>query len=282
MWVLGSVCGIIAVNRCGLGLSQAIWSAAATITSFLWGFLAQPLWDSQRCALKDPTLAGVGIALQVVFVMLLVCITTPTGMPQGYRMRSLRFSKKMETTGETEALQTPTSTSTTSPQFGTPAANLQGALFALACGIVFGTGLVPNKFAPHHASGISFMLPFSCGGFAGSCVVYLIARVGSRSPSALAFHLRTAWLPCICSGVLLSIANACSFLVTQSSLGLTIGYPLMQQGSIVISGLVGVFFLREVTRPIHIFIFFICVAGIGGGAFILAEDGACQHPSSSS
>lgn len=129
-----------------------------------------------------------------------------------------------------------------------------GILSATFCGLYGGSIMVPMKFAPPDANGVGFLISFSIGAsivtislwlvrFLFCCHKYQSASVAYNSlPS---FHLRIMWLPGGISGLLWSIGNFFS-LFSVYFLGEGVGYPLVQT-SILVSGLWGIFYFKEVT-----------------------------------
>eukprot|EP00658_Telonema_sp_P-2_P035686 TRINITY_DN25912_c0_g1_i1.p1 TRINITY_DN25912_c0_g1~~TRINITY_DN25912_c0_g1_i1.p1 ORF type:complete len:316 (+),score=61.44 TRINITY_DN25912_c0_g1_i1:167-1114(+) len=69
LWVMGNTCAIGAVKRLGIGTAQGIWAGGICVISFLWGFLARPLWADGTCTITDVPLAIIGLVVVVVGIV---------------------------------------------------------------------------------------------------------------------------------------------------------------------------------------------------------------------
>lgn len=146
-----------------------------------------------------------------------------------------------------------------------------GMLAALFCGVWGGSITAPMAYAPPEARGTRYLASFAIGSsfvnfglwvlrylytvrvlhgdqlrIGGApdrpAVIPLLAAAYRTLPS---FHLRVMWLPGGLAGLLWSIGNFFS-LISVFYLGEGVGYPLVQT-SILISGLWGLFYYKEVT-----------------------------------
>jgi glucose uptake protein GlcU len=152
-----------------------------------------------------------------------------------------------------------------------------GMLAALFCGVWGGSITAPMAYAPPEARGTRYLASFAIGSslvnFGMWVLRYLCAvrvlyrdqlRMGGGAGGGFApvrpavvplllaayhalpsFHLRIMWLPGGLAGLLWSIGNFFS-LISVFYLGEGVGYPLVQT-SILISGLWGLFYYKEVT-----------------------------------
>lgn len=103
------------------------------------------------------------------------------------------------------------------------------------------------------AKGAAYVISFGIGAsiviMGAWCLRYscLLARLGSpvKAYQALpAFHFRTMWQPGGTAGLLWSLGNFCSILSVRF-LGVGVGYSVIQ-ASMIVSGLWGIFFFKEV------------------------------------
>jgi len=129
----------------------------------------------------------------------------------------------------------------------------RGMAAAVFCGLWGGSILVPMKWAPSDATGSHYLISFAVGASIITIALWLVRftvyafqskslRLGyERLPS---LHLRVMWLPGGISGLLWSIGNFFS-LISVLYLGEGVGYPLVQT-SILVSGLWGIFYFKEV------------------------------------
>ena len=128
-----------------------------------------------------------------------------------------------------------------------------GICAAAFCGIWGGSIMVPMQYSPADAKGTHYLISFSIGASIVTVslwiVRYLINYYHYQSAvmayEALpSFHLRTLWLAGGTCGLLWSIGNFFS-LISVFYLGEGVGYPLVQT-SILVSGLWGIFYFKEV------------------------------------
>ena len=119
-------------------------------------------------------------------------------------------------------------------------------------GLWGGSILVPMKFC--NFKGVHFLISFGIGASIATVCLWIMRIVwnalyyGSWNKALFtlpSFHLRVMWLPGGISGLLWSIGNFFSILSVYY-LGEGVGYPLVQT-SILVSGLWGIFYFREIT-----------------------------------
>ena len=128
-----------------------------------------------------------------------------------------------------------------------------GMLSAAFCGLYGGSILAPMKFCRSDTKGTHYLMSFSIGASIVTVSLWLCRylfhvsrqRSFSKAYQALpSFHFRVMWLAGGISGLLWSIGNFFS-LLSVFYLGEGVGYPLVQT-SILISGLWGIFYFKEV------------------------------------
>jgi len=146
---------------------------------------------------------------------------------------------------------------------------LLGMLCCLVLGIMNGSMMVPTRFTPKDASGISYVISFSIGVVLVTPVVAAFYFLVRRQMPV--FHLRETLVPGLITGFIWSIGNFLS-IYAVIYLGLTIGFPLTQM-ALVISGLWGLIVFRELSGVRTIVMWFFSVAVLLSGAFLLALSG---------
>ena len=128
-----------------------------------------------------------------------------------------------------------------------------GMLAAAFCGLYGGSILAPMKFCNSDTKGTHYLMSFSIGASIVTVSLWVfrylfyVRRHRSFFKAYLAlpsFHLRTMWLAGGVSGLLWSIGNYFS-LISVFYLGEGVGYPLVQT-SIIVSGIWGIFYFKEV------------------------------------
>eukprot|EP00300_Choanocystis_sp_HF-7_P036788 c52705_g1_i1.p1 GENE.c52705_g1_i1~~c52705_g1_i1.p1 ORF type:complete len:373 (-),score=67.89 c52705_g1_i1:41-1129(-) len=289
LWVSGNICAITAVNKSGLAASQGLWGGIICIVSFLWGYFAQPLWADTKCELENTALAVLGLALLICGIGGIAFVSKRSSDAHSAEFRERLLPIQSRPSSHTIAEQEDEIISTTIINSGSnsfsgqsddapksPNQHATGLMFAVGCGVLAGSVLVPSKLAPKHASDLAFTFSFATGILLASVLFFVVASVLPHSPGALSLHLDMRISPfCLLSGVLWNVGNVSSVMATNSPLGLTIAYPLMQN-AMVISGVVGIVFLKEITGRTYIIQFAIAVVVISVGAFFLGRYGACK------
>lgn len=130
-----------------------------------------------------------------------------------------------------------------------------GILGAVVNGAWGGNNMVPLHYARKQGfHGAGYLISYSCGSMIVTIFIWMLRYVynlylvdfdAPKGYNALpSFHLREMWLAGILSGSLYSLGNFCSILAV-TSLGQGVGYSLVQT-SMLVSGIWGIFFFREV------------------------------------
>lgn len=128
-----------------------------------------------------------------------------------------------------------------------------GIFLAGVFGLWGGSIMAPMKLAKSEAQGAHFLLSFSIGASIVTLVFWAVRylfyvyqyRSLSEAYGALPeLHIRVMWVAGGTSGMLWSIGNFFN-LITVSYLGQGVGYPLVQS-SMLVSGLWGIFYFKEV------------------------------------
>ena len=136
----------------------------------------------------------------------------------------------------------------------------RGMMAAAFCGIWGGSVMAPMKWCKSDTQGTGYLMSFSMGASIITLCLWLIRYLCNVShyksftrayQSLPPFHLDVMWLPGGTSGLLWSIGNFFS-LISVLNLGEGVGYPLSQT-SILVSGLWGIFYFKEVTGTEQIF-----------------------------
>ncbi|GAX18693.1 hypothetical protein FisN_10Hh093 [Fistulifera solaris] len=130
----------------------------------------------------------------------------------------------------------------------------RGMLAAVFCGAWGGSVMAPMKLCKSDTQGVGYLLSFSIGASIVTISLWIMRYIfyawqhqslSSAYQSLPPLHLRVMWCAGGTSGLLWSIGNFFS-LISVKNLGQGVGYPLSQT-SILVSGLWGIFYFREVT-----------------------------------
>jgi len=305
LWVPASVLTIFAIKYAGLSISQGIWSGSSIIVSFLWGAIFYPMIDphkhdkgkSNTDEVKSFPLSAVALVVLCVGILGLSLSGTQTIADLQYKFpfidslfaRCRKPAKKerrgINSDGHYEAVEDGDVSSdvdsndeevvedsaliTTHEPALSLKARLFGMLCAIAVGLPNGSMLVPLRLAPSDAQGINYMVSFGIGVVAVTPALALVYFLIKRELPV--FHLRVALVPGLLAGFVWNLGNYCSIYATLY-LGLTIGFPLTQV-ALLVAGLYGIFFFKEITSWFAILFFFLSSGVLLGGAALLSVYG---------
>jgi len=255
LWVPASVLTIFAIKYAGLSISQDIWSGSSIIVSFLWGADLQykfPFIDSLFARCRKPAKKE------------------RRGINSDGHYEAVEdgdVSSDVDSNDE-EVVEDSALITTHEPALSLKA-RLFGMLCAIAVGLPNGSMLVPLRLAPSDAQGINYMVSFGIGVVAVTPALALVYFLIKRELPV--FHLRVALVPGLLAGFVWNLGNYCSIYATLY-LGLTIGFPLTQV-ALLVAGLYGIFFFKEITSWFAILFFFLSSGVLLGGAALLSVYG---------
>lgn len=141
-----------------------------------------------------------------------------------------------------------------------------GLLGAAMNGVFTGGSLIPLHYAKEEGfGGANFIISMSTGAFLANCLVWVVfflyRVIAHKAPLQETFesmprwHFQKLWLPGFLAGVLLAIAMFGSILAV-TYLGQGVGNSLVQT-KILVSGLWGIFWYKEINGPKTITMWFI-------------------------
>lgn len=233
LWVTSQVGAVVGVRGLGYALAIATWAGETIIVSFLWGTLA--FHESPASTWG----ASGGVAVLVCAVALATRakqapeILRQLGIGPGQGDAHKPFLESQEVDATTTSVA-------------------RGLIGATVCGLCNGSLMVPYTLYSRSdvASTVQhpelvYMLSFGIG-VAISTSFLVISILISKSP----IHFKPLLLPGFLTGFYWSCGNLCATYATQY-LGNTVGYPLTQT-CIVVSGLWGIFYYRELTAASQI------------------------------
>jgi len=132
-------------------------------------------------------------------------------------------------------------------------------LIGISCsgfgGVWGGTQMVPLQYSSEETQGLGFIISFAIGAVIWTCILWFIRymyyynKLKSATEAYYAlpsFHVKTMYFAGSISGLLWSLGNICS-IISVTYLGEGIGFSVTQ-GSMLISGLWGIFHFKEITQ----------------------------------
>lgn len=269
-WVPAGVAAIYAVQNAGLAVSQGLWSSIIVLVSFTWGIF---FFHEQ--------VRSVGMASLAVFLMIAglwgmsffssgtsdddanssilehdVVETMDVPPTAGEGRLEMSTRDQYEGVDSTDVFEDDDSGNSTMVKIESDFKRKRrfGLLAAVFNGVWGGSVMVPMQFAPKEASGAGFVVSFGIGASIVTLILWLLRLIHDcylsdwdykRAYQSLpSFHLERMWLPGGIAGLLWSIGNMAS-MISVKYLGEGVGYSLTQS-SMLVSGLWGIFFFREV------------------------------------
>lgn len=266
MWSLANMLCVKVVELLGVSVGQGLWSGAVALVAFVDGLL-------QGQELGNTALAFTGIALLVLGIGGLAVSSGGTkDEDPNDKDKDAKLSKLTP-----EALEA-TTAAAESQRTSSMGRVVQGVILSFCIGLLSGSIFVPlNLFTDlKDKDQILYSVPFAVGSII-SAVGFLLVHRGLLAAGAAAplgtWELRKCFLPGLLSGVLWNCGNICSILSMLPPLGAAVGYPLTQ-ACILISGLWGILFYREIAGTGAIVRFFVCALILLAGACLLGVFGS--------
>lgn len=182
------------------------------------------------------------------------------------------------TSGEEEEEEGVHSDATASPRI------LRGVMWAALVGLCNGSMMAPYAYyeasgetqrrVPSHLTALAYQTPFALGLQLVTPVLVALYAAARRlwGLPPLQLHVRVTAVPALITGAFWSAGNYCATVAT-AYLGNTVGFPLTQT-CIMVTGLWGILFFREIQGRAAIALFGVAVVCILGGGALLVVSGS--------
>lgn len=272
--VPGGTAGYFAVRNAGMAVSQGIWASLKVLTAFAWGIFVfhEPLRSVQGTAMAL-TLMLVGLIGMSYFA---TASKNPCECATRMDAESQQplISKANEESGSKSSLP-----------FGLSRLQL-GILAAIFDGAYGGTLLVPMHYAdPAKTKGLNFVLSFSIGCTTVVTMTWILryllysmqtksfSKGWERLPS---FHFKSLGPSASLAGLIWSAGNVGSIL-SVAMLGQGLGYSIIQS-QMLVAGLFGVFYYREIRGPRTIASWFFSAILTVVGIILLSQEHVPRSP----
>eukprot|EP00884_Botryococcus_braunii_P013738 jgi/Botrbrau1/22365/Bobra.0002s0042.1 len=218
IWILTGTVAIIAIQKAGLGLAQAIWIGVALLVATWWGVVIFHEPVTNRIALFMGILTmGVGLC-GVAWCANKAAPPAGAALVDGEIGVDVQLESKPLRAGEGGAGE---------PWQGRPEGFTLGLLCAVLTGVLAGSSPAPLKFANRHVSGMAYMISFGIGAAIANTVVgavYLASFRWCNRPMP-SFHIKTVGLPGCLAGLLWSLGNFLGIICIER-LGISLAMPL--------------------------------------------------------
>ncbi|CAE7253100.1 TMEM144 [Symbiodinium natans] len=232
LFVFAALFSFVAIPRAGLATAQAVWSCSAIIVSFGWGAIGPA-----EVAAPVADITGSIAALALLIAGALVIVNCD-GIAKGLSGESAR-----EASASGEA-------SSGSGESG--GERTAGIASALAVGIFGGSVLVPFKFIPPEAAGLTAIPSFGLGALLAGVVVTLGYWKAVKKEKDWPVVASDQILAGLASGLLWNAGNVCSVIAQSPPFSLPYGvaYPILQC-ALFFGGLWGIYAFKAMALRLN-------------------------------
>jgi glucose uptake protein GlcU len=287
-WVPGGAFNIFAIRNAGLAISQGIVASSIVMVSFIWGniIFKEPA-KSQVMAYSAVWLIMAGL-YGMSYYSTSDWVDNNDNETNNHRDHDFEeeeqdaflndtSSSSSATSYENEPTSRPLANSMEISPPASPGRDKQpptpgsgqivvcgttfqrrnlGLISALLCGTWGGSCLVPMHYSKGDTDGLGYVISFGTGALIVTIFIwiirfsYMVAKLKSIKEGYAVlppFHIKVMWLPGATAGTLWSLGNVGSIVAVQQ-LGQGVGYPA-SQAALLVAGLWGIFYYREVTKP---------------------------------
>lgn len=273
MWIVGGMGGIYGIRMAGLAIAVGTWASIMVFINFIFGILVfeEPVanvWGT-LCSFLLLIVGLVGMSRYSSPKLqnqenLQEEIDPSEETPGGHEelnYQTLQATDDEEVPDDDEIVE-PIEESETKVVFLNGRFSLTrrqcGILGAVLNGIMSGGSLIPLHYAAEEGvGGAKFFPSYGAGAMIANTIMWLLVFLVSYSTNALhgksiqqtldelpKLHLRVLWLPGLLAGLMLSLAMFTTILAI-TYLGQGVGNSIVQS-KILVSGLWGIFFYKEV------------------------------------
>jgi len=242
LFVFAALFSFVAIPRAGLATAQAVWSCSAIMVSFAWGVFGPP---EIAAPVGDAAGSAAAVALLLAGALVIVNCEAITKRISGVEAQ--------DTENEDE--------------------RAAGIASALAVGLFGGSVLVPFKFIPAEAAGLTALPSFGLGALLAGLLVTAAYWKGVQKEDGFPAIASDQLVAGLASGVLWNAGNVCS-IIAQSppySLPYGIAYPILQC-ALFFGGLWGIYAFKEIEGA-AIPTFWAGAATLAGGIVLLSSYG---------
>lgn len=294
LWVPGATGGIFAVRNVGIALSVGIWASVTVLMSYIWGIL---IFNENVRSEWDIFLTMVLLAVGFVGMSYAISKTrtykhSDNGSENGENddisrtepLIEVEFSFGSDNKDENLTKRSTSTTGDTEEYFLVDVNNhydreekppirvlginvsrkVAGVCGAIMNGTLSGSSFIPIHYLREDEGGLSYIISFGIGAVIVTVFLWIVRYLllvckfkscGKAYESLPSFHLKTMAISGCSAGFIWSIGNLGNTLAVTylgNGIGLSLG-----QGALIISGLWGIFYYREVTDRRKIIVWFV-------------------------
>jgi glucose uptake protein GlcU len=300
-WVPAGAFNIFAIRNAGLAISQGIVSSSIVMVSFVWGNLIF------RETVKSEMVAYCAVLLIMGGLYGMSYFSSGESKEESGTILSEEQEEKLDLIHKDSEEEAVSSSPLRKPPSKRPlelepptkqrrrktTITILGATYsrrdiglgsALMCGVWGGSCLVPMHYAPSNVKGLGYVISFSIGAITVTIAMWIIRYtfhlIRTRSITEAyeclpSFHLRVMWASGAAAGSLWSIGNVGS-IVAVEYLGQGVGYSA-SQAALLVSGVWGIFYFKEVTNPTTIDKWFVSAILTIAGILLLGYESRVEN-----
>lgn len=296
-WVPGGAFNIFAIRNAGLAISQGIVASSIVMVSFIWGniIFREPA-KSQLMAYAAVWLIMAGLyGMSYFSTAESLAAESGNGSDNEDEEEVVGLMRKNSDNFDNDSLARSHPLEITQQHLHqrrsilvcgkTYSRRNLGLLSALICGLWGGSCLVPMHYSKGNTNGLGYVISFSTGAMVVTILLwilrYLYQLIKLKSVKEAyevlpPFHFRVMWLPGATAGSLWSLGNVGS-IVAVEHLGQGVGYSA-SQAALLISGIWGIFYFKEVTKPCIIGKWFLSAFVTISGILLLGYESSPAGP----
>lgn len=256
---------VLTVDLLGVSVGQGLWSGAVALVAFVEGLILG------GGAPDNLPMLLIGLVLLIGGIVGLALVGGSGTSEDGKASLASLASSMLSAPGKEDAGK--------DAEGNQAARKIKGYIFAALIGLLAGSVFVPlNQFTDLEGKAqLLYAVPFGIGTVL-SAIVLVVGHTVLHKGFGLCEPLgdwqpKKALLPGLVSGLLWNAGNMCSILSQLPPLGMGIGYPLTQC-CILVGGLWGILYFKEITGQKTIALFFLCTLVLLSGASLLGIFGS--------
>mmetsp|Transcript_10304 Transcript_10304/g.15827 ORF Transcript_10304/g.15827 Transcript_10304/m.15827 type:complete len:337 (+) Transcript_10304:93-1103(+) len=258
-WVPAGVATVYAIKAAGLAVAIGVGSSCVVLVSFIWGIFI----------FRENVTSQIGACMAILFMVAgIVGMSYYSSVNSEYEECDNDEEEEGEINDENDdTIRLPDHDVVVI--FGCKIKKRTLGIMAAAFnGIWGGSIMVPMHFSNTKASGLGYLISFAIGASIVTLLGWLFVYLAGYPLPPL--HIRQIWRHGFLSGLLWSIGNVGS-MISVKYLGEGVGYSVIQ-AAMLVSGLWGIFYFREITQTCTIIKWFLSASSTVIGILLLSYE----------
>mmetsp|Transcript_12119 Transcript_12119/g.17768 ORF Transcript_12119/g.17768 Transcript_12119/m.17768 type:complete len:337 (-) Transcript_12119:183-1193(-) len=258
-WVPGGIATVYAIQSAGLAVSIGVGNSCIVLVSFIWGIFI----------FKEDIYSKIGACVAIIFMMAGIVGMSVYSAAKAPEYEECDDEEKEEVNDGENNSNNCSSNNDAVSVFGCKLKRRTlGIMAAVFNGTWGGSIMVPMHFSNTTTSGLGYVISFAIGASIVTLLCWMLVYLSGHPLPSL--HIRQIWRHGCLSGLLWSIGNVGSMISVQY-LGEGVGYSVIQ-AAMLVAGLWGIFFFREITQSLTIIKWFLSAALTVSGILLLSYE----------